>query len=146
MKSLLLMLVLCISGSAFAQDIRVQQSIPPAVEKNFKKKFPAAKDVEWHRQGDRVLADFDVNRVDHKALYEANGKLLAWKYDVRSGALPAPVTRAIRTQYKGFKVDDAEMITRGKEIFYQVELDGKPDDLKVVFDKEGKVIENADWW
>lgn len=146
MRSLLLILMCCISGAAFAQDIRVPLNIPATVEKNFKKKFPTAKEVEWRRNGDRLEADFDVSRTDHKALYDAKGKLLAWKCDIRSGSLPAPVTRAIRTNYKGFRIDDAEKITRDKVEFYQVELDGNPDDVRLVFDKDGKVVENADWW
>lgn len=145
MKALLLMLAICLGGSAFAQDIRVQHNVPSAVEKSFKKKFPTAKDVEWERHGDRLHADFDVSRVDHKALYQPNGKLIAWKCDIRPGALPAAVSRAIKTNYKGYRIDDAEKITRDDTIHYQVELDGNPD-LKLVFDKDGKEIGNADWW
>lgn len=145
MKSLLLILVLCFSAGAFAQDVRVTHGVPAVVEKNFKKKFPTAKEVEWARKGDRMEADFDVSRVDHKALYDQKGKLLAWKCDVRAGQLPAPVLKTIRSQYKGYKVDDAEKITRDKMELYQVELDGNPD-VSLVFDKDGKVVEDADWW
>lgn len=146
MKALLLMLACCLTGSAFAQDIRVQHGVPAAVEKSFKKKFPNAKEVEWARNGDRLEADFDVSRTDHKALYQPNGKLLAWKCDIRAGALPPAVTKAIRTQYKGYKIDDAEKVTRDKTELYQVELDGNPDDIRLVFDKEGNIIDTADWW
>ncbi len=75
-------------------------------------------------EGERLEADFDVSRTDHKALYQPNGKLLAWKCDVRAGALPPAVSKAIRTQYKGYKIDDAEKVTRDKTELYQIELDG----------------------
>lgn len=146
MKVLLLFFAMCIAGVTYGQDIRVAQGVPASVQKAFKSKFPAAKDVEWERKGERLEADFNVGRVDHKALYDQKGKLLAWKSDLRKGALPPAITRAIKTNYKGFRVDDADQVTRDGKVYYQVELDGTPDDLHVVFDKEGKVLEGADWW
>jgi hypothetical protein len=146
MKMMMIMMAgLITCFCAYSQDIPASQ-VPAAVTKAFKAKFPKTTGLEWEKKGDLYEAEFDVSLVDHKALYEASGKLVAFKKDIRKTDLPAAVKRAIETQYKGFRIDDADRVERGGAVFYQVELDGKPDDQKLVFTKDGKVDSTQQYW
>ena len=131
-------LSLLFSLPSFSQDIPAAQ-VPPAVTKSFTSYFPNSSRVEWERKGNQYEAEFHIKRVDHKALFESNGKLIVYKKDIPQSQLPAAVKQAIRQQYPNYKIDDTERIARSGHVYYQVELDGEPQDLKLVFTKEGKL-------
>lgn len=139
MKTIMLIsLSSLVSLLSFGQHINSSQ-VPPAVTKSFNRYFPQASSQEWEKKGTQYEAGFDLKRADHKALFENNGKLIVYKKDIHQGQLPAAVKQAIRQQYPNYKIDNAEMIARSGRVYYQVELDGKPKDLKLVFTREGQV-------
>ena len=140
--TLLLTMSLLLSLAGFSQEIPASQ-VPVSVLKTFKNYFPTASKVEWEKKLQQFEAEFEIKRVDHKALFDEKGKLIVYKKDIPFSQLPAPVKQAIRKQYKGFKVDDVQRIARSGNLYYQVELDGHSQpDQKVVFTRDGK-IENA---
>lgn len=141
----LLFAALFMANCAFAQDIPASQ-VPAAVKNTFKAKFPAATRLEWEKKGELYEAEFHVNNVDHKALLNETGQLQVFKNDIRTANLPQAVKQAVKTNYKGFRIDDAEKVTRGTVVYYQVELDGEPHDQKVVFTTDGKVAEDQVYW
>ena len=57
--------------------------------------------------------------------------------------LPAAIQQQIASEFKAYKLDDADKIEMDGKIFYQVELDGATDDRKVLFSADGKVQENT---
>lgn len=139
--TMLFFLSLLFSLPSFSQDIPATQ-VPPAVIKSFTSYFPNTSRVEWERKGKQYEAEFNVKRVDHKALFENNGKLIVYKKDIPQSQLPAAVKQAIRQQYSNYRIDDTERIARSGHVYYQVELDGEPQDLKLVFTKDGKLDNN----
>jgi hypothetical protein len=145
MKMLMLVAALFVSGTVSGQDIPAAE-VPAAVVKTFNTRFPATTGLEWERKGELYEAEFHVNRVDHKALLDANGKLLKFKKDIRSTDLPPAVRNTIQTQYKNFKIDDTDKVESAGVIYYQVELDGEPHDQKVVFREDGKVDSQQLYW
>lgn len=145
MKMMILFAVLFGCYTGYAQDVPASQ-VPAAVTKAFKAKFPKTTGLEWEKKGNNYEAEFDVNLVDHKALYNDAGKLLMFKKDIRTSTLPAAVKRTIETQYKGFRVDDADLLEKDGVTYYQVELDGRPQDQKLVFTKDGKVNTALQYW
>lgn len=145
MKKLLLFATLLIAGTAVAQDIPASR-VPAAVSKAFKTKFPKATAPDWEKKGADYEVEFNVSMADHKAIYSETGKLLRYKRDIRNADLPAAVKRTIETDYKGFRIDDADRLEIGGVTYYQVELDGKPSDQKLVFTKDGKVDGTQQYW
>ncbi len=143
--TLLLSLTLLFSLNTFSQDIPSSQ-VPQAVLKSFSKYFPATSKVEWEKKGNQFEAEFDVKRADHKALFDANGQLAVYKRDINAGQLPQAVKQAIKDQYHNYKIDGVERVARNGHLYYQVELDGKPADLKLVFTRDGKLDSSIGWW
>ena len=139
---LLLAFMLC-TLMVSAQSVPAAQ-VPAGVIKTLKRYFPSADKIEWEKKAGLYQAAFEVKRADHKALFESQGKLIAYKKDIPAAQLPQPVRQAIRHQYKGYKIEDVQLIARNGNLFYEVELDGAKDQ-KVVFTRDGK-IDNAQGW
>src|SRR5690606_14144625 len=112
----------------------------------FKAKFPAATGLEWEKKGTRYEAEFHVNRIDHKAIFSETGQLEKYKHDIRAAELPEAVRNTINTNYKDYRIDDAERLEKDGVTFYQVELDGEPQDQKLIFTKDGKVDNSETYW
>ncbi|RAJ06481.1 putative PepSY-like beta-lactamase-inhibitor [Chitinophaga skermanii] len=137
-------IICCLAFSVYAQDIPASQ-VPVGVTKTFKTKFPTAGKVEWEMKGDLYEAEFKVNRVEHKAHFSKDGNLVIYKKDIRQIDLPQGVQNTLRNKYKDYKIDDVEKVVKGKNVYYQVELDGKPD-LKLVFTGNGKEDTTQAYW
>ncbi len=143
---MLMLLAALLAGSAgLAQDVPASQ-VPAAVTKAFKAKFPTSTGIDWEKKGNLYEADFDVVLVDHKALFDETGKLVAYKRDIRNADLPAAIKKTIQADYKDYRIDEAQRLERNGVVYYQVELDGKPADQKLVFTKEGKVDAAQQYW
>ena len=145
MRTMLLAIALFVCSNIIAQDIPASQ-VPAAVKNTLKAKFPKNSGLDWEKKGALYEADFDVNMIDHKALLDATGKLIAFKKDIRSSQLPAAVRNTIKTHYKGCRIDDAESVEKNGVVFYQVDLDGKPQDQKLVIRADGKVDPTEPYW
>ncbi|MEZ2444835.1 PepSY-like domain-containing protein [Chitinophaga sp. RCC_12] len=145
MKLRLLFAAIFIPAAALAQDIPASQ-VPAAVTTAFKAKFPNTSHLEWEKKGTLYEAEFHVNNVDHKALLSEQGQLQQFKEDIPVTDLPQAVKQAIKTNYKAFRIDDAEKVTRGSASYYQVELDGEPHDQKIVMTPAGKVVQDMQYW
>ena len=70
------------------------------------------------------------------------GKLVMYKMDIKENELSAAVSSIIRTEYIGYKIDDAEKIEKDGVTYYEVELEGKgKKDLKLNFSADGKLLQ-----
>lgn len=145
MKTFMLVAAVFIYSAVLSQDIPASQ-VPSVIVNTLNAKFPKTTGLEWEKKGDLYEAEFDVNNVDHKALLDASGKLVMFKRDIRPADLPKIVRNTIRNQYKGYRIDDAEKLEKNGVIFYQVDLDGQPDDQKLVITKDGKVDSSQQYW
>lgn len=120
--------------------------VPSVVKNNLKLKFPNAKDVEWENEDTNYEVDFEIGDVDYQALIASNGTILKYKFEVLATALPATVLSRINTSYRGSSLDDAEILDVNGTMYYQVELDRKPKDRKLVFDINGEVVTTVDYY
>ncbi|MDF9801391.1 putative membrane protein YkoI [Catalinimonas alkaloidigena] len=125
-----------------AQDINLND-IPSVVLNTFKTNFPDARDVEWEKHGDDYEVEFDHNQIDHNAYIDAMGELILYKYDIRPSELPEAVKNTIQVDFKDYQIDDAELVEKGGEKLYDVELDSNLADRQVVLTQDGQVTENA---
>ena len=143
MKSWLVLF--CIMGltlNAHAQVIP-QSQVPPVVLKAFQEKFASATEVKWETKSELYKAEFKVNKRGHDVWIDKTGKITKTKEDFPKKDLPAAIQQQITSEFKAYKLDDADKIEMDGKVFYQVELDGTADDRKVLFSADGKVQENT---
>ena len=124
-----------------AQDLSREQ-VPSVVLNNFDSQFPKAMDVEWEKKGDLFKVDFETDRhTDHNVWYDASGDLVKHEKDIAKSELPAAVLSLIQTDFKGYNLDDIEMVTTREGTQYEVELDAVfKQEWKVILDEKGGII------
>lgn len=69
--------------------------------------FPKATDIEWDRDGDLYLVDFEMNwDAGHEIWYDATGKMAKHTEEIEQKTLPATVISKINTEFKGYNSND----------------------------------------
>ncbi len=119
--------------------------VPAAVKETLLSSFPDAADIDWEQKGDDYEADFDVNKVDYSALFNASGSLIKHKQDIPESELPDAVRAAINTDYAAYRLDDIERLEEGQTMLYQVELDNNTKDEKLVYSADGQQAQQVYW-
>lgn len=142
MKTLFVVLLL-VAGQTLvnAQDIP-QSEVPSVVLNAFQQKFSGAEDIEWENKGGLYKAEFEVGSRDHEVSIDKTGKIIRHKEDFPKKQLPQAIQQQLATEFKAYKLDDADRIEIDGKIFYEVDLDGASGDREVLFTEDGKVQEN----
>ena len=123
-----------------AQDMN-PDDVPPELRTAFDQAYPDAGDVEWERDGESFKVEFETNRKDQEVWYAADGKAAKTEKEIGEGELPQTIKSAIAGKYADYKIDSIEMTEEGGSATYEVELEkGWDDEIQVVFDAEGKVL------
>jgi len=133
------------SCSLFDQDIPASK-VPSVVKNSFSTEFPDAYDIEWEKRKGDYEVDFEIKDVDHSALFNANGELLMSKMDIRRSELPEALSEKIVQDYPDYRIDDVEKVDVDGRTLYQVELDGRPRDLHVVYTADGQEDKDFKYW
>jgi hypothetical protein len=141
-KTMIIMLVgMIVSLESNAQDVAAA-NVPSVVLNTLQTKFTNAADLEWEMDGDLFKAEFEIGTRDHKAWIDKAGVIKKHKEDISKNDLPAAIKQNIEKDFKSYRIDDVDKIESDGNVFYQVELDGSPDDRKLLFTPDGKVLEN----
>ncbi|HEY1020793.1 MAG TPA: PepSY-like domain-containing protein [Flavisolibacter sp.] len=122
--------------------------VPSVVLNAVSEQFPVQEEVEWKKQGNLYEAEIDLNdSVDITVQVNEAGQVLLQKQDIGAAELPAAIQSAIQAQYAGYTIDEAEKVTKGGAVYYQMELEasGKKD-KKIVFSADGKEDSNTAFW
>ncbi|MDO6390439.1 PepSY-like domain-containing protein [Pontibacter sp. BT731] len=128
-----------------AQDV-AEKDVPEAVKSALSQKYANATDLDWEKHGENYEADFDVNRIDHAVMIDPSGKILMTRHDLMEKDLPQNIQTAISQNYKGMRVDDVEQVEKDGNTYYQLELDQKGKDKKIVLSKDGKEVTEPAYW
>ncbi len=131
--------VLFATSFAVAQDLRVNE-VPTAVQNAFSSENSNVTGVEWEKEMDNYKVEFYVKGQEHEIWYSPQGKVLKKEQELMASDLPAAVASAISSKYSGYRVDDVEMNWMAGNTTYEVELEKGREELKVVFDANGKVV------
>lgn len=142
MKQLFTILAIVIAGAAHAQKLE-QGTVPTPVLNAFQQQFKDAAKAEWEKKAQGYTVEFEINKVDHKAWFDASGKITRHDQDIRKADLPAAIQQQLSSQFAGYTAKDPEKRDEGGKISYKVELKKQGDDRKVVFSPDGKVISNT---
>ncbi|MBF9255118.1 PepSY-like domain-containing protein [Pontibacter sp. 172403-2] len=122
------------------------QDVPSVVTNTLMSAFPNATDLDWEKKNGSYEADFDIDTVDYEALLDASGKMLQVKHEITEVQLPETVKNTISQNYKDTRIDDAEMVEKGSDKYYQVELESSGPDQKLVFSADGVVQTDISYW
>ena len=148
MKSFVVTLtIVSFSLTAYAQqDIDVSE-VPVAVQDAFKAEFADATDVEWEMKDDQYEAEYEMqDDTDYHVLFDASGTMIGRKHEIEGTALPSEVTAAIKKDYPDYEIDDAEMLVKDGETYYQVELEKFLRDKEKIYSASGEQRDDVSYW
>lgn len=143
MKTILstLILIASLSTEAVSQDIS-EKEVPSSILSVFQNKYPNAGETRWEQKDDAYKAEFEVGSREHDLWIDKNGKITKHKEDFPKSELPQAITQKIKTDFKDYKIDDADKIEEGGKVLYEIDLQGK-DERKVFFTADGNIQENV---
>lgn len=146
MKKLLLLscLILALFISCDKDDAP-NTEVPSLILNSFQTEFPNAADVEWEENTGDYEVEFEIEKIDHTVLLNADGDILKLKQDIMTSELPEAVVSLLETEYTDNKIDDIEKLTMNEKIYYQVEFEGLLD-KKVVITETGTVASEISFW
>lgn len=149
MKNLILFVTVLFfwNGSIQAQDIP-SSKVPEAVKNALMKIHSNAKGIEWEKTGESYNVEYEIGRKDHELWISPEGEILRHKEDISSSNLPQSIKNKIKSEYKGYRIEDAEKLTVKNQVFYKIELDGRGNnsDLDLILDANGNSQDNKEWY
>ena len=92
--------------------------------------------------GSLYNVEFEIGwNIDHEVWYNAEGKVVKHKEDISKSELPKAVIDRIKTDFKGYSIDDLERISDNGKVVYKMELEALTlQDFDVVVDSNGKIL------
>lgn len=111
------------------------------INQKFTTDFPSAKDIEWEKSNTFYEIEFEIGRDDYKAYYDMQGELVVYKCEISEGDLPAVVRNAALTKYPNFKFEDIDKVVKGKDTFYNLELEKGKLEVKMTLKYDGTIID-----
>lgn len=133
------------TSSCAGQDIS-QTEVPSVVVNSFAKVYPGVKAAEWEKKDVNYEAEFEIDTTEHTILLDGTGAIVQSKQEIMATELPEAVSNSLAQQYQGQQVDDAELVEKSGQKYYQVELEGKLKDTKLVFDEAGNEQKDMAFW
>lgn len=135
-KTSITMLAMFFATFAFSQKIK-EKDVPESVKAAFQKHFPGATEIKWEKESPNYEVEFDRNKTEYSALFDARGDLLETEAEIEISALPKAVADYVNTHYPGKKIKEASKITDAKgTVTYEAEVNKKD----LIFDSNGKFI------
>jgi hypothetical protein len=141
MKNILLLTAVLFAAGAKSQKIK-ESDVPKPVISTFQNKFKGAKVEKWEKEKDgNYEAEFDWNKVETSANFNAEGKLLETEQEISVTSLPKTVSDYVTKNYAGHKISEAAKITdsNGKTM-YEAEVKKGKEEFDLIFDADGNFI------
>ncbi len=139
-----MMLVVGMMGVTLAQDLSSHQ-VPAIVLNAFKSKFPKAVDIDWEKSKAHYEVEFEINRLDHEVWFDTEGNVLRHEQEIRVKNLPEAIKSAIKTNYKGFRIFEADQLIIGNVNVFKLDLISFTQKFEIIVDANGNVVEGFIW-
>jgi putative PepSY-like beta-lactamase-inhibitor len=122
----------------FACSTKFKESqVPAAVKQTFEKNYPGIKGT-WDKEDNNYEVSFKKDSKDMSIVIDESGTIVETETDIPVSDLPTTVQEYVKQHYQGKVVKEASTITKGNgEVNYEAEVDDKD----VIFDANGKFIE-----
>jgi hypothetical protein len=82
----------------------------------------------------------EINDSYHLFKFDDKTRLLYHSQDLRNNEIPLPVMNALKTNYPGFDIRDADLLEEGKKVNYLLRLRKSKENVVVYFSPEGKIL------
>lgn len=137
MKTAMIVTAAALLGiTAHAQKIQ-EKDVPAEVKSSFTKHFATAKEAKWEKENGNYEAEFDLNKTEQSALFDAKGSLLETEVEIELKQLPAGVVEYVKAHYANQSVKEAAKITDAAgAVTYEAEIKG----MDLIFDSNGKFV------
>jgi len=113
---------------------------PDVVNAAFRNQFQNAYDIEWETCANLYKVNFEIARLDYDAVYDNQGNLLLYKYDIPNRELPAAVKQTINAKYSGYCIDDVDKVILANFICYDVDIERNDYDIWVYIKEDGTFL------
>jgi len=139
MKNLLVIAML--TGIFFLAACGQKKDVPQAVKTAFNQKFSDATKVKWENEDENEWeAEFKMSGEEYSANFDSRGKWLETEQEIKKSEIPDAVKKTIDNEFSNFKLEEAEITKNEDGTFYEVKLEQKENDLKVVFKSDGTIV------
>ena len=137
MKKILAVIIIALMANfAVAQKMNAKD-VPAMVTSAFAKMYPAIKEPKWVKEDADYEAEFDLNKNETSATFDANGNLKEVEVEIEVSALPQKVRDYVLKNYPDKKIKEASKITDAKGmITHEAEMKG----VEVIFDSGGSFL------
>lgn len=145
MKTTVIMLASALIVScANAQKVN-EADVPVKVKETFAKKYPGVKAEKWEKEKSDYEVEFDWNKKESSATFDANGNFKEFEQEIKSSELPKTVTDYCTKNFSGYKLSEASKITDafGKTMF-EAEMEKGKEQFDAIFDEHGNFIKKSE--
>lgn len=145
MKTTMIMLAsVLIVSCANAQKLD-EANVPAKVKEAFAKKYPGVKAEKWEMENAEYEAEFDWNKVESSATFDANGNFKELEQEIKSSNLPKTVVDYCTKNFPGYKLSEASKITdaSGKTMF-EAEMEKGKEHFDAIFDEQGNFLKKSE--
>ena len=141
MKTILVTAALIFTVQAASAQKLTETEVPKAVKENFSKKYPAAKEVKWKKEGADFEAKFDMDKKELEAIFDAAGAFKMQEEEIKTAELPKGSAEYCTKNFPDYKLHEAEKkIDAAGAITYEAELKKEKEKKEILFDSNGKFL------
>lgn len=144
MKTTLIMVAsVLIFSCATAQKMN-EADVPANVKNGFVKKYPSAKVEKWEKEDADYEAEFNLNKVESSAVFDASGNFKELEQEIKTSELPKAVTDYCTKNYAGHKLSEAAKITDSTgKVMFEAEMSKSKEHFDAIFDDKGNFIKKS---
>ena len=128
-----------------AEQTIKQQDLPKDVLINFVKAYPTAKIKNCSKETEGGKTTYEIEskegNIARDVSYTADGSLVSVEESMQYKELPEAVQASITKEYPKQKIRRCEKVTKGSITQFEVLLKSGKKRLEIVFDKDGKIVE-----
>ena len=120
-------------------------NIPKATKDHFAKKYPDAKEVDWHNNLVNYEVKFRNSNGVHRAYYHLDGTWDFTETYIESSQVPGAVTASLaKSRYSDWKLGSTSLVENNKgQKLYRLEVKKGVEKMFVFYDKNGKEIKTS---
>jgi hypothetical protein len=122
-----------------------EKELPSIVLNSFETKFIDAVETKWLKKNNIYEVEFELTGTEYAAQIDDGGNIKMFKHEIKQTELPPTVNNEIARQYKNFEIDEIEKVERNRDIFFQIELNGKQEQ-QLVFTENGRKDTSITYW
>ena len=131
-------------ASAEEAKLIEESDIPDTVLKAFQMSFPDAKvtgyDIEVVDGVTQYEIETRVDKFEKDYVYLEDGSLLQTEEEIPLKSLPESVVNAVNKAHPNCEIDEAEKITRGETIEYEVVVEVAEEEFELLLSSEGQIL------